>query len=329
MDEQAAARAIEAALFGKGMLLHPLVSVLVTAYAGQDVSVLGEVARPGVYPYTFHHRLLDLISAASGLSPNAGRLVNVFHQGDSKTPHAGCARSRAEPIQPRTTIPSSARRHRAGEPRRTRLCGRRRHPPRRIWGRSSAGPHGGTGAVAGLGPSQNANAKAILIRESKGGRTMISLNLKRMLRGQDPDQPCRIATSSTSPTPWPGTSPTAPWSLPFNPPSASPSTPRWSIRKVLTVMRRIAWVLLLLFAFAVPWEYSLDLGEPLGKWPASLDLLFCSLPFPAVFKPAACALRVHIAVFLRWRSYLWFCCSYFWTIDPGATLKGCVPTFRR
>ena len=52
MDEQAAAHAIEAALLAKGMLLHPLVSVLVTAYAGQDVSVLGEVTHPGVYPYT-------------------------------------------------------------------------------------------------------------------------------------------------------------------------------------------------------------------------------------------------------------------------------------
>ena len=93
MDEQAAAHAIEAALLAKGMLLHPLVSVLVTAYAGQDVSVLGEVARPGVYPYTYHHRLLDLISAASGLSPNAGRLVNVFHANDPKTAASGRARS--------------------------------------------------------------------------------------------------------------------------------------------------------------------------------------------------------------------------------------------
>ncbi len=40
------------------------------------------------------------------------------------------------------------------------------------------------------GPSQNAAVgKALLIREQKGGRTMIALNLKRMLRGQDPDQP--------------------------------------------------------------------------------------------------------------------------------------------
>jgi uncharacterized protein involved in exopolysaccharide biosynthesis len=52
LDELAAARAIEAQLLAKGMLLHPLVSVLVMVYAGQDVSVLGEVARPGVYPYT-------------------------------------------------------------------------------------------------------------------------------------------------------------------------------------------------------------------------------------------------------------------------------------
>ena len=46
LNEQAAARTIEAALLAKGMLLHPLVSVVATTYAGQDVSVLGEVARP-------------------------------------------------------------------------------------------------------------------------------------------------------------------------------------------------------------------------------------------------------------------------------------------
>ena len=40
------------------------------------------------------------------------------------------------------------------------------------------------------GPSQNAAAgKAMLIREQKGGRTMIALNVRRMLHGQDPDQP--------------------------------------------------------------------------------------------------------------------------------------------
>jgi hypothetical protein len=34
-------------------------------------------------------------------------------------------------------------------------------------------------------------AKALLIREQKGGRTITTLNLKRMLHGQGPDQPVR------------------------------------------------------------------------------------------------------------------------------------------
>jgi polysaccharide export outer membrane protein len=39
------------------------------------------------------------------------------------------------------------------------------------------------------GSTQNAaTGKALLIREQKGGRTLITLNLKRMLRGLDPDQ---------------------------------------------------------------------------------------------------------------------------------------------
>jgi polysaccharide export outer membrane protein len=189
-DEQGAARAIEAALLAKGMLLHPLVSVLVTAYAGQDVSVLGEVTRPGVYPYTFHHRLLDLISAASGLSPNAGRLVNVFHQGDSKTPHAvvldpsgtDTSSDHNPELSPGDTVQVS----RAGL---VYVVGDVIRP-----GGFAVDPVQGLTVVQALslawGPSQNAAVgKALLIREQKGGRTMIALNIRRMLRGQDPDQP--------------------------------------------------------------------------------------------------------------------------------------------
>ena len=189
MDEHGAAQAIDAALLTKGMLLHPLVTVLVTAYAGQDVSVLGEVTRPGVYPYTYHHRLLDLISAASGLSPNAGRLVNIFHQGAPKTPHAvvldpsgtDTASDHNPELSPGDTVQVS----RAGL---VYVVGDVIRP-----GGFPVDPVQGLTVVQALslawGASQNANVKAVLIREQKGGRTMISLNLKRMLRGQDPDQP--------------------------------------------------------------------------------------------------------------------------------------------
>ncbi len=189
LDEQAAEQTIEAALVAKGMLLHPLVSVLVTSYVGQDVSVLGEVTRPGVYPYTVHHRLLDLISAATGLSPNAGRLVNVFHEGDSKTAHAvvldpggmDTSTDHNPELSPGDTVQVS----RAGL---VYVVGDVIRP-----GGFAVDPVQGLTVVQALslawGPSQNAAVgKALLIREQKGGRTMIALNLRRMMRGQDPDQ---------------------------------------------------------------------------------------------------------------------------------------------
>jgi polysaccharide biosynthesis/export protein len=188
-DEHAAEHTIEAALVAKGMLLHPLVSVLVTAYVGQDVSVLGEVARPGVYPYTVHHRLLDLISAASGLSPNAGRLVNVFHQGDPKTADGvvldpggmDTSTGHNPELSPGDTVQVS----RAGL---VYVVGDVIRP-----GGFAVDPVQGLTVVQALalawGPSQNAAVgKALLIREQKGGRTMIALNIRRMLHGQDPDQ---------------------------------------------------------------------------------------------------------------------------------------------
>jgi polysaccharide export outer membrane protein len=192
LDEQAAARAIETALIAQGMLLHPLVSVLVTSYAGQDVSVLGEVVRPGVYPYTLHHRLLDLISAASGLSPSAGRLVNIFHRDDAKTPNpvvldpsgTDTAADHNPELAPGDTVQVS----RAGL---VYVVGDVQRP-----GGFPVDPAQGLTVVQAIslawGPTQNAAmSKAILIREQKGGRTLTSLNLKRMLHGQEPDQPVR------------------------------------------------------------------------------------------------------------------------------------------
>jgi polysaccharide export outer membrane protein len=190
MDELAAAHAIEAALAAKGMLLHPQVSVLVTSYAGQDVSILGEVARPGVYPFTLHHRLLDLISAASGLAPNAGRLVNVFHRSDPNAPHAvvldpggtDTGSDHNPELIPGDTVQVS----RAGQ---VYVVGDVVRP-----GGFAVDPVQGLTVVQALslawGPSQNAAVgKALLIREQKGGRTLTTVNLRRMIHGQEPDQP--------------------------------------------------------------------------------------------------------------------------------------------
>lgn len=192
MNEQTAAHAIEAALVAKGMLLHPLVSVVVTASADQDVSILGEVTRPGIYPYEFHHRLLDLISEASGLAPDAGRLVNIFHRDDPKTPHpvvldpAGTdtASDHNPDLSPGDTVQVS----RAGL---VYVVGDVIRP-----GGFPVDPAQKLTVVQAVslawGPTQNAAlGKGVLIREQKDGRTLTTLNLKRLLRGQDPDQPVR------------------------------------------------------------------------------------------------------------------------------------------
>lgn len=192
MDESNAAHAIEAALVERGMLLHPQVRVLVTAYAAQDVTVLGEVARPGVYGYSVHHRLLDLVSAASGLNPSAGRLVFITHRDDTKAvqtvvlePSGIDAGGEHNPeLLPGDTVQVS----RAGL---VYVVGDVIRP-----GGFPVDQVQTTTAVQALslawGPGQNASlTRAILIREQPGGRTITSLNLKRMLRGQDPDIPIR------------------------------------------------------------------------------------------------------------------------------------------
>ena len=84
-------------------------------------------------------------------------------------------------------------------------------------------------------------------------------------------------------------------------------------------MRRIAWILLLLFAFAIPWEYSLELGEPLGNIARVVGLLLLLVAIPAVLQ--AGGIRTPgVMQGLVLALYLWFCCTYFWTIEPLVTL---------
>jgi O-antigen ligase len=85
-------------------------------------------------------------------------------------------------------------------------------------------------------------------------------------------------------------------------------------------MRKLAWRLLLLFAFAIPWEFSLDLGEPFGSIARIIGLVLVLVAIPAVMQAGS----LRTPGILQWvvlAFYLWFCCSYFWTIDQQATLE--------
>lgn len=65
--------------------LHPEVSVLIREYSTQGVSILGEVAKPGVYPVLGNLTLLDIISEAGGTNPAAGDQVTIRRRFDGST----------------------------------------------------------------------------------------------------------------------------------------------------------------------------------------------------------------------------------------------------
>lgn len=85
-------------------------------------------------------------------------------------------------------------------------------------------------------------------------------------------------------------------------------------------MRRLAWYLLLAFSFAIPWEYSLDMGAPFGNIARIAGVLVVMVLIPAVLQ-AGRMRRPGPVHWLVLGLYLWFCCSYFWSIDPMATLE--------
>jgi polysaccharide export outer membrane protein len=78
--------AIEERYRSAAILKDPHVSVTVLEYSTQGITVLGEVKNPGVYPLLGTHGLLDLISAAGGVTPNAGKAVTVSHRLDPDHP---------------------------------------------------------------------------------------------------------------------------------------------------------------------------------------------------------------------------------------------------
>lgn len=84
-------------------------------------------------------------------------------------------------------------------------------------------------------------------------------------------------------------------------------------------MRRVAWSLLLVFAFAIPWEYSLDIGPPVGNIARAAGLVLLTAAVPAVLLAG----RMRTPGALQWLVlglFLWFCCSCFWSIETPATL---------
>jgi O-antigen ligase len=92
-------------------------------------------------------------------------------------------------------------------------------------------------------------------------------------------------------------------------------------------MRAAARALLVLFAFAIPWEYSLDFGEPVGNIARVAGLLVLLAAIPAILQAG----RIRTPGALQWlvlAFYLWLCCTILWSVDRDATLDHLRGTFQ-
>ncbi|HEY3990287.1 MAG TPA: polysaccharide biosynthesis/export family protein [Acidobacteriaceae bacterium] len=81
MTVAAAETAIHDHLIATHYMNHPQVLVTVEEYATETVSVVGEVARPGVFPITTPRTVLDVLSFAGGITNVADRNIMIQRHG--------------------------------------------------------------------------------------------------------------------------------------------------------------------------------------------------------------------------------------------------------
>jgi polysaccharide export outer membrane protein len=181
--EQAIAQQLEQ----KGIVNHPQVSIFVKEYTGSEISVAGEVKKPGVYSVLGPHRLLDILQSAGGLTEKAGNAVTISHRDGeittidlSKDP-AVMARSNIE-LQPGDTliIPQAGIVYVLGEVYR----------PGGFVSSSTTGFTVLQIIAAAGGPTHVASAgKTKMLRRTANGLQEIPVPLQKLMEGKAPDMP--------------------------------------------------------------------------------------------------------------------------------------------
>jgi len=189
MTADQAGFAIEQLFRQKDILKTPAVSVFIAEYATQGVNVMGEVKSPGIYPLLGGHGLWDLVSAAGGVTPLAGRAVTITHKGDPTHPivvqletDPGSVAHSDIDIRPGDTVVVS----RSGV---VYVVGDVNHP-----GGFTLDSKMQAGVIEALamaqGPARAADLdKAKLIRKNATGREEYSVELSKILKNQAPDIP--------------------------------------------------------------------------------------------------------------------------------------------
>lgn len=80
LTQEEAQTVVEKRLEEGGFVRNPHVTIFVDEAQSQGVTVLGEVAKPGIYPDVVDHKLYEVISEAGGFTPSASRKIGVIRR---------------------------------------------------------------------------------------------------------------------------------------------------------------------------------------------------------------------------------------------------------
>jgi polysaccharide biosynthesis/export protein len=87
-------------LKNQNILRDPSVTVLILREMTQNVSVLGAVLHPGVYAIEKPTTVVEVISLAGGLAPNAGNSLTITHHSDAGAPGDSNSSASTNPASP-------------------------------------------------------------------------------------------------------------------------------------------------------------------------------------------------------------------------------------
>ncbi len=89
---------IQKRLADGGFVRNPHVTIFVDEAQSQGVTVLGEVARPGIYPDTGDHKLYQIISLAGGFTQTASRKISIIRRNQPTAVQVTLPRNLAEDL---------------------------------------------------------------------------------------------------------------------------------------------------------------------------------------------------------------------------------------
>lgn len=87
-----------------GFVRGPHVTIFIDEANSQGVTLLGEVAKPGIYPEIGDHRLYAIVSQAGGFTQNAARKVSILRRNQPEAIHVNLPRNLADDLSANVEI---------------------------------------------------------------------------------------------------------------------------------------------------------------------------------------------------------------------------------